>query len=144
MANFLATFEEGHIEVGDSPGPHFPLLNEASHLFPGILEVHSREVWPVKLVEIDPFDTQAPKRGVALLADGVRTQASAGLTEYVRVGPTQAAFGEYERSLTGGYTFKRMPNYLLGMAPSVNRCSIDPVHPQDRKSTRLNSSHLGI
>ena len=137
VTNLLATFEEGHVEVGNGSRPDLALLDQATHLFPGFLYRHPFAVGPVELVEVDPFDAQAPEGVLALLADRVRTQAPEGLTEYIRVRPTQAAFGENVRSLDGWYACDRTPDDFLGMAPAVNRCRVDPVHTErDRMAQR--------
>ncbi len=71
MANRLATFQQFGVEVRDAGGANFSFLHEFDHLGPGVLDWCTGVIGPMKLIEIDAFDTQPAKRRFAFAPYGV-------------------------------------------------------------------------
>src|SRR5260370_14418953 len=71
MANFLATLQQFGVEVRDACRSHFSFPHQLDHLGPGVLDWCSGFIRPMKLIEVDAFNTQPAKRCFAFAPYGV-------------------------------------------------------------------------
>ena len=130
MMDCLATFEQVSVEVRDACRSDFSFLHQLGHLRPRVLERRSGFVRPVKLIEIDAFDTQPAKRRFAFAPYGVGLEHTTWFFHTVVAIPDEAAFREHVRPFGPWQITQQATDNFFGMAQPVDRCRIDPVDAQ--------------
>src|ERR1700722_9414952 len=130
MPYALALFELRDCEVRNAARAHLSCIDQLAHLAPGILEWRSQFIGPMKLVEIDPRNTQPAQRGLAFSPDRFRTQVALRRIKSFGGIEIHAALGENVRTLAGRNLFNRAPHHLFGVPKAIHRRGIDPVDSQ--------------
>src|SRR5258706_13909255 len=95
MADLLATFQKFYVEIRDAGGANFAFLYELDHLGPRVLDRCTGVIRPVKLIEVDAFDSQPAKRRFAFAPYGVGLEHTTRFFHRIVAIPNEAAFCEH-------------------------------------------------